>query len=323
MVKIRYSGGGGLHDLRYLKLDGSNANQDIDIGNYNFTIGGDITVGGIVVAGGGLVFGEIDAAPDTIAGFGQLYVLESGGGNDAYTTLLLHCDGVGGAQVFVDSSANGFAVDDNGNVYTDTTERKFGSASANFDGNGDFLRVLDDGDLDFGAGDFTIDFWVRLNSIQRSGTNAAIRNTFICKSGWSEPSAWTFSYSGAPLDATDKVRFWNNEVQVVASAADALITNQWYHIAVSRRGITVYLFIDGVLVDTGVSATNYFNATSLYIGVDGFLQAADRDLDGRMDEIRVTKGVARWINTFDVPTAAYGIGGLYYRHSDGTITGLA
>ena len=265
---------------------------------------------------------EQASAPSARAYYGKLYVMEDGSGNDANTKLLIHADGVDGAQVFTDDSANGFTVEDNGNVNTDDGQKKFGATSALFDGNGDYLRVLHDVDMAFNA-DFTIDFWVRLNSIQQSGTTTIVRNTFLAKSGYSVPSAWVLLYGGKVGDATDKVRFWNNEVVVLESATDALTTNRWYHIAVSRSGTTMYLFIDGVLVDTGTNSVNFNAVANLFIGKDGVNFGATRDLDGWMDEIRLTKGVARWTSTFTPPTSAYGKGGLYYRHSDGTITGLA
>ncbi len=260
--------------------------------------------------------------PSVTFGYGKLFVVNGTGGNDANTKLLIKADGVDGEQVFTDDSASEFVVEANGNVNTDDGQKKFGATSALFDGNGDFLRVLDDADMNFNA-DFTIDFWVRLNSIQQTGTTTIVRNTFISKPGYSVPSAWALNYGGKVGDATDKIRFWNNEVVVVESATDALTTNQWYHIMVSRSGTTVYLFIDGVLVDTGTNSVNFNAASNLFIGKDGINFGATRDLDGWMDEIRITKGLARETSTFTPSTSAYGKGGLYYRHSDGTITGLA
>ncbi len=232
-------------------------------------------------------------------------------------------DGVGGEQVFIDSSANGFTITSGNNVYTDTTEKKFGSASARFDGNGDYLWKSDDADLDFGTGDFTIDFWVRLNSIQQSGTETIARNTMVGKNGYTSAGGWVINYGGASGDATDKIRFYTETTKILISDASALTTNQWYHIAVSRSGTTAYLFIDGVLVDTGACSTNFNNAGGIYVGEDANYVASDRDLDGRIDELRITKDYARWTDSFVVPSSAYGKGGLYFMYPDGTEVSLA
>ena len=53
--------------------------------------------------------------------------------------LLMHFDGSNGGTVFTDSSIYNRAVTASGNVNTSTTQKKFGTASAYFDGSGDFL----------------------------------------------------------------------------------------------------------------------------------------------------------------------------------------
>jgi hypothetical protein len=83
---------------------------------------------------------------------------------DSYTKLLLHFDGVNGATVFVDSAASR-PVNAFGNIQINTAQYKFGGASGIFDGSGDYLTLVDSDDWYFGAGDFTIDFWVKFDSL--------------------------------------------------------------------------------------------------------------------------------------------------------------
>ena len=79
-----------------------------------------------------------------------------------YTKLLLHCDGTNGGTTFTDSSPSGHTVTAQGATHTDTTIKKFGTASAQFggDGTGDDLTIPDSSDWDIGTGDFTFDCWV-------------------------------------------------------------------------------------------------------------------------------------------------------------------
>jgi len=88
-------------------------------------------------------------------------------GNDNYTKLLLHCDGIFEGGAFIDSSRVPHAVNVGGGTsvlatYIDNTQSVFGGFSANMVGNTNrFLRIPDSVDWDFEAGDFTIDFRIR------------------------------------------------------------------------------------------------------------------------------------------------------------------
>src|SRR3990167_9675179 len=104
------------------------------------------------------------------------------GGNDAFTKLLLHCDGVDAATSFPDVSASAHTVTANGNAQVDTAQSKFGGASLIVDGTGDYLSVPDHADWDFGTGDFTVDFWFRRNGTQGAFSNMV--SSFNGASGW-------------------------------------------------------------------------------------------------------------------------------------------
>ena len=78
-----------------------------------------------------------------------------------------------------------------------------------------------------------------------------------------------------------------------------------YHIALVKTGTSVELFIDGVSQGTNtLSGTiNQPSSTSLYIG--GHTSGVSNGLNGYFDEIRLTKGVARYSSDFAIPTQAY------------------
>ena len=84
--------------------------------------------------------------------------------SDAYTVLLLHCNGVDESTTFTDSSGGGVGsphtVTAVGNAQIDTAQKKFDTGSALFDGTGDYLSLEDSDDWDFGTGDFTVDCWI-------------------------------------------------------------------------------------------------------------------------------------------------------------------
>src|SRR3989339_404521 len=53
----------------------------------------------------------------------------------------------------------------NGDAIQTTAQFKFSSKSGVFDGTGDYLSLADSEDWNFGTGDFTIDCWVRFNTV--------------------------------------------------------------------------------------------------------------------------------------------------------------
>ena len=52
-----------------------------------------------------------------------------------------------------------------GKVATVTSQKKFGTASGEFKGSGEYLSLADSDDWNVGSGDFTIDAWVKWNSV--------------------------------------------------------------------------------------------------------------------------------------------------------------
>jgi hypothetical protein len=80
----------------------------------------------------------------------------------------------------------------------------------------------------------------------------------------------------------------------------------WYHVAVTRSGTNTKMFLNGVQEGpTYTDSTNYSVGNSARpffgaLGTDGSLQWY-----GYFDEIRISKGIARWTANFTPPTAPY------------------
>jgi prepilin-type N-terminal cleavage/methylation domain-containing protein len=81
---------------------------------------------------------------------------------DSNTVLLMHMDGSDNGTVFNDQT--GKTVTRYGDTKTVTSVKKFGSASAYFDGSGDYLTIPDSDDWDFGTDPFTIEFWMYVSA---------------------------------------------------------------------------------------------------------------------------------------------------------------
>ena len=217
------------------------------------------------------------------------------------TELLLNGNGTNGSSTITDSSNNSYTVNANGNAQISTAQSKFGGSSMYFDGSGDNLEIADSASWDFGAGDFTIDFWIYPLSITNTSSKIACQWGATGSSG-----TWFIELSGTNTISA----YFSNTTAVsssVYSSASANISfNQWQHIAVVRKGTTLYLYKDGI-----VSGSSTFNFTvpnapePLRIGMQGYTAyRSGEPYHGYLEDFRVTKGVARYGN-FTPPTAGF------------------
>ena len=232
---------------------------------------------------------------------------------DVNTKLLLHMDGSDNGTTFTDACGKTATV--YGNSCTKTAQKKFGTASGYFDGNGDSVNFADCEDWNFGAGDFTIDFWVRM-----VGAGASGYNCFVANSGVAGNYGWGIQHDTGKLGfyyTTDGTNTLNIRPNWVPSY------DTWYHVAACRSGSVLYLFVDGSLIGSGTITGSVFHSTTgLEIGNCGGWLAGSTY--GYIDEFRVTKGRALWTAPFTVPAAAYAPTDLYTKlllHCDGADSG--
>ena len=207
--------------------------------------------------------------------------------------LLMHMDGTDASTTFTDATGR-HSTTAIGNAQLDTAQFKFGTASVLFDGTGDGLNVADTGDFDFGTGDFTIDLWIRLNSTA------------------SDQSIFDFNVSDPRLlisfvTSTKEIQVAFQTVWNFGSGANTIANaNQWYHVAITRRDTTFYLFVDGALKNTNTpSSSDIQCGANLKVGIH--LDGSSTPFNGWMDEIRIIKGLAMWTGLFNVPTSPYGL----------------
>jgi len=216
-------------------------------------------------------------------------------GIDAETKLMLHADGADTSTSFIDSELTPKTVTATGNAQIDTAQSKFGGASALFDGTGDYLNVSDSDDWNFGTGNFTIDTWVRFNTI-KVGDNAIISQQ---TNGTNFMQFYLWNNAGNNYWT---ILGYDKEITILLQPLSSVATNTWYHIAFVRSGNTFYIFQNGTLVGSTTDASGFQDYTGKLtlgrnIGTD--------DFDGWIDELRITKGIARWTANFTPPTTAY------------------
>jgi len=177
-----------------------------------------------------------------------------------------------------------------GNAKISTVQSKFGGSSMAFDGTGDYLTTPFSPLTQFGTGDFTIEFW-----LYRSGGSVYQTILDTRSSGTASPWAVLLNSSNQPyiLIASDI----NSSIAVPA--------NTWTHIAICRASGTLRIFNDGVQGYSGANSTSMMPTGPLRVGktIDNVY-----DLNGYIDDLRITKGYARYTTAFTPPTAALAIG---------------
>ena len=194
-----------------------------------------------------------------------------------------------------------------GNVHTDTTTKKIGTASAQFDGTGDYLYVADSNttattsDFVF-TGDFTVEGWVYPNS---SGSGEAYLIAHWKSGAYS--SGWAVQYDHDNNKFAAWVNFstsaGNTETltQSGTSAEDA-----WYHIALTRSGNTYTLWLDGVSQATATNAGTLVENSAVYLGIGAGVHTggASYYLDGFIDEVRISD-TTRYTTNFTPSITAF------------------
>lgn len=177
-----------------------------------------------------------------------------------------------------------------GNAQVSTAQAKFGTTSMSFDGSGDYLRVntYDPNLFAFGTGNFTIEFWLRIN------TTAGLQFMYEGRGASTTP---TIYMNGATLT------YYTNGINAITGAT--LSTGVWYHVALARSGTSTKMFLDGTQTgSTYTDSTNYTNIAGRPVfGIESGLSL--HSLNGYLDDLRVTKGVARYTSNFTAPTAAF------------------
>ena len=175
-----------------------------------------------------------------------------------------------------------------GNAQISTSIKKFGTGSMAFDGTGDWLTAPNTIDLQLGTGKFTIEGWVYLNAI---GSARGFVSKGTSTTGWSletnSSNQVVFNYASSNITSTG-----------------TLAASTWYFVTVVREGTgtnQTKIYINGINDGTGTVSTNFNQTNIMYIGADRVGGAA---LNGYIDDLRITKGFARYTTTFTPPTAA-------------------
>ena len=179
-----------------------------------------------------------------------------------------------------------------------TTQRKFlTSSSVYFDGTGDYATSPDGATLEFKNSDWTIELWM-----YKTSTAASV--LVQKRSTGSVSGDWTLlaEYSGTDFE------FWSYDYNTFSSVmlqGGTISQNTWHHVAVTRYGNTWTMWVDGTSVATLTSTITIGESTApLTIGRDNY-GSGTRYFPGYIQDLRISKGKARYTSNFTPPTAEF------------------
>lgn len=197
----------------------------------------------------------------------------------------------------VDSSAN-FDLRTVGNAAITTSTYKYGTGSISFDGSAYlYSRALPNPNVALRTGDFTVEAWINTNVltgekgfIQTSATAGGLQTSY------------TDGIIGVIVAGAGSYTISMNVGGTNVTGSIAITTGTWYHIALTRSSGSVRLFINGVLAAGPTTITA--DLTGQYICVGGYYNTSYL-WNGYIDDLRITKGVARYTATFTPPVKAF------------------
>jgi len=207
-------------------------------------------------------------------------------------TGLLTCQ----SNRFIDNSASPKTLTVNGNTSVQRFN-PFGTSTAYstsviggsgyFDGSGDYLSLANNSNLDLGAGDFTLEVWIyRLNT---SGANII----------WSQ---WNNNGDNASQLLTNGSSFIFR-IGATQWSFGSYSANSWNHVAVTRSGSTVTMFVNGVVSSTQTNSTDVTTTSQTVLGANDLGATPANFFSGYMAGFRQVKGTAVYTSAFTPPTA--------------------
>lgn len=221
-------------------------------------------------------------------------ILAGAGDADPYwsnVVALLHFDGTHAGTTMLDET--GRTWNTVGAAEIDTVQSKFGGSSLLVSGG--YIQTANSPDFHLESGDFTLEIWHRPSVFDS--------RKFLCGKGdVGAENVRCFM----EITAARTFRFATGSAGNFLSVTGATVLSlgQWVHLAVTKQGTTWRTFVNGIKEGEVVSAATFSDWNSpFFLGRCGYY--AGLYAKGHFDEFRVTKGLARYINNFIPPAAAF------------------
>lgn len=213
------------------------------------------------------------------------------------TSLLLNATNAG---IYDAATLNDFETV--GNAQVSTSVKKYGTSSMAFDGSGDYLQAPAVITSSLGSADFTIEFWLYLPALPN--TRAQILYWNANTSGYAAVALQVCSSNRLGLSFSESGSAW--KVDDTTGVGSTLTAATWQYVTLVRNGQNMQIYLNGVA--QGSAYTTTAATTSLMktytLNQIGVYNTSSFPLNGYLQDLRITRGIARYTTTFTPPAAA-------------------
>jgi PKD repeat protein len=170
---------------------------------------------------------------------------------------------------------------------------KYGGGSGYFPTAGKpYIYTPSSSAFNFSTGDFTIEMWV-------NSTNPKAGDQIIHKGNNAQTTGWGLDNNNGSQNGWD---FYMGNDTTGQTDFFTILNNNWTHVVVERQSTIIYVYINGNLTTTKTGmGGNYDTTDRLEVGFLG----PSSYYEGYVDELRISKGLARWNANFTPPYNEY------------------
>jgi len=195
-----------------------------------------------------------------------------------------------------------------GNAQISTVQSKFGGSSMYFDGSGDGLLIPHTPQHHLPE-DFTIEFWVYWNGA--AGTHMLINKGGGLNIAWASYEIYIDGTTGhARFAGSSTNTGYDLGGESSAGNMGVVTANTWTHIALTRSGTSFRGFVNGTQGFSQTSSVTPYDTSprGLLIGssyVNTWGSTPNGTFVGYIDDLRITKGFARYTTNFAPPAESF------------------
>ena len=251
----------------------------------------------------GLTIGRWVEAPDSQAWLGYIADVRVIKGTALYTSAFTAptqpLTAISGTSLLTCTNTNdiwdagtGKALTKFGNATVSNTYRRFTTSSAiSFDGSGDYVGWDENGTYFYGSNDQTVEMWVYPNA------NSNYQTLFSMNRGTS--TGFNFG-----IDGSSRPFLWKGNFRIQAGTVS---NTTWSHVALVRYNGVWSIYVNGTSVGATWSDTTTYTGQDFAIGdtVASGGGATGEWFNGYMQNVRVTKGLARYTTNFTPQTSEF------------------
>jgi len=221
-------------------------------------------------------------------------------------SLLLHMNGENGSRTFIDSSSRNRTLSTVGNAQISTSIKRFGTGSGYFSTSADYILINNPpAELhNWYSSNYTLEAWVYLESNPTAPSNRQFAGGSII--GNATPGRVFYDYwSFGPItDRRLQFYYWSptGGANTSLTTTTTLNLQQWHHVAFVKNGTNLKLYIDGIERDSETLTVTPSSTSGTPLVINGH---NTHSLNGYIEDLRITSGVARYTSNFTPPVEPF------------------